>query len=188
MNINRRKFHKASGAVLLAYAVGGDLLLLSPAKPQEQKVPYQILTEEEAGLLELLSEAIVPDAQKSGISHYIDHQLAAPKADNMLILKYLGVPHPQVNFYRQALLAFKKSCPLFQKKNITDVTASELQDYVKLMIQQNPPDWHDAPPAPFFYFTLRSDAIDVTYGTMEGFSKLNIPYMAHIEPAGKGWA
>jgi hypothetical protein len=29
---------------------------------------------------------------------------------------------------------------------------------------------------------LRADAVDVVYGTMEGYEALGIPYMAHIAP------
>jgi hypothetical protein len=33
-----------------------------------------------------------------------------------------------------------------------------------------------------FWFVLRSDAVDVVYGTKEGVERLGLPYMAHIEP------
>jgi hypothetical protein len=32
------------------------------------------------------------------------------------------------------------------------------------------------------YFVLRSDAVDVVYGTMEGYESLGVPYMPHIVP------
>jgi hypothetical protein len=35
---------------------------------------------------------------------------------------------------------------------------------------------------PFVYGTLRNDAIDVAYGTVEGFARLGVPYMPHILP------
>jgi hypothetical protein len=41
--------------------------------------------------------------------------------------------------------------------------------------------WHDPPP-PFFYFVSRADAVDVVYGTLEGFRRLRVPYLAHIRP------
>ena len=34
-----------------------------------------------------------------------------------------------------------------------------------------------------FYFVSRSDAVDVVYGTIKGFHKLDIPYLAHIRPS-----
>ena len=188
MALNRRDFHKTSGAILLSYFLGGGSLLLSPAEAKSRGIPYQIFTPEEAELMALLAEAIVPGSRNAGLSHYIDHQLATPKAESMLILKYMGVQGSPVDFYRPALRAFKKSCPLFQEKNVVDIGPQDLTDYITVMSQKNPPGWDNAPPAPFFYFVLRSDAIDVTYGTMDGFDKLDIPYMAHIEPEGGGWS
>jgi hypothetical protein len=41
------------------------------------------------------------------------------------------------------------------------------------------------PPQPLFYMMVRSDAVDVVYGTKEGFDELNVPYMAHIMPPEK---
>lgn len=46
----------------------------------------------------------------------------------------------------------------------------------------NPASWTLPLPARLFYFALRSDAVDVVYGTVEGFQKLGIPYMPHIAP------
>ena len=42
------------------------------------------------------------------------------------------------------------------------------------------------PPASYMLFVLRADALDVTYGTPEGFEALDTPYMAHIMPE-KPW-
>jgi hypothetical protein len=44
-----------------------------------------------------------------------------------------------------------------------------------------PAEW-SGPPAPLFYFVTRNDAVDVFYGTREGFATLEIPYMPHILP------
>ena len=34
----------------------------------------------------------------------------------------------------------------------------------------------------FVYSILRNDAVDVVYGTVEGFARINVPYMPHILP------
>ena len=52
---------------------------------------------------------------------------------------------------------------------------------VTSMAGGQPQAW-TGPPAGLFYFTLRSDAIDVVYGTQRGFENLGVPYMAHIAP------
>ena len=41
------------------------------------------------------------------------------------------------------------------------------------------------PASPFVFGVLRSDAVDVVYGTMEGYAALGIPYMPHIAPTQK---
>jgi hypothetical protein len=49
-------------------------------------------------------------------------------------------------------------------------------------MRQNKIDGWKGPPGGFVYFLLRSDAVDVVYGTVAGYKSLDIPYMAHIEP------
>jgi len=46
--------------------------------------------------------------------------------------------------------------------------------------------WQDPLPGGFVYVVLRNDAIDVVYGTMEGYAALGVPYMPHIAPT-KRW-
>ncbi len=49
-------------------------------------------------------------------------------------------------------------------------------------MRQGKLDGWQGPPGPFVYLVTRSDAVDVVYGTMEGYESLGIPYMAHIVP------
>ena len=62
---------------------------------------------------------------------------------------------------------------------------SERHAFVDLMRQNKVEGWQ-GPPGPFVYLVLRSDAVDVVYGTMEGYAGLGIPYMPHIAPT-KRW-
>ena len=59
------------------------------------------------------------------------------------------------------------------------------RDFVDAM-RQNKIDGWQGPPGALVYFVLRSDAVDVVYGTMEGYQQLGVPYMAHIAPE-KRW-
>ena len=52
-------------------------------------------------------------------------------------------------------------------------------------VRQNKLEGWKGPAGPFVYLILRSDAVDVVYGTMAGYEALNIPYMAHIAPTNK---
>ena len=44
------------------------------------------------------------------------------------------------------------------------------------------PDQWQGPPSPLVYVLLRGDAVDVVYGTVEGFERLGVPYLPHILP------
>ena len=43
-------------------------------------------------------------------------------------------------------------------------------------MRQNKLEGWQGPARAFVYFLLRSDAVDVVYGTMEGYASLGIPY------------
>ena len=53
-------------------------------------------------------------------------------------------------------------------------------------MRQNKIEGWQGRPGGFVYMVLRSDAVDVVYGTMEGYEALGIPYQAHIAPE-KRW-
>jgi hypothetical protein len=53
-------------------------------------------------------------------------------------------------------------------------------------MRQNKVESWQGPAGGFVYFLLRSDAVDVVYGTVEGYAALGIPYMPHIAPT-KRW-
>lgn len=186
MKINRRNFSLTGGALTLAFMLGDGTIMLTPAQAKAQKIPLRILNKNQAFLIDLLGDAIVPGAKAAGLSHYIDHQLSVKHQDNLLILRYLRVDPPFEDFYMSSLSAFERTITQKYNKKPADINEKEMSEFITLMMQKNPEHWsspgNQAPPAPFFYFVLRSDAIDVTYGTMDAFDRLDIPYMAHIEP------
>jgi hypothetical protein len=93
-----------------------------------------------------------------------------------LICKYLGVDVPaQVEFYQTLAGNLRKALT-------TERSTSEL---VSAMWSDTQANW-EGPPASYMLFILRADALDVTYGTPDGFERLGIPYMAHIMPE-KPW-
>ena len=61
------------------------------------------------------------------------------------------------------------------------LSPSDKRDFINPMRQNKAAGWQ-GPPGPFIYAVLRSDAVDVVYGTMEGYEALGVPYMAHIAP------
>jgi hypothetical protein len=53
-------------------------------------------------------------------------------------------------------------------------------------MRQNKVTGWQGPTGSFVYLVLRSDAVDVVHGTMDGYEALGIPYMPHIAPE-KRW-
>lgn len=162
--------------------VGGEVLRVSPRAAQAAGLPYQILTDEEVATLQALAEAIVPGASEAGISHFIDKQLGANAQDSLLMLKYLGVPASGfTGFYQSGLRNAARLAQTRFAKSWEGLSSKEAEQLLVELNSNAELEW-DGPPAAFFFFVLRSDACDVVYGTADGFARLGVPLMAHIEP------
>ena len=70
-------------------------------------------------------------------------------------------------------------------RRFAQLTEAEQRGFVNNMRQNKVEGWQ-GPAGGFVYFLLRSDAVDVVYGTVEGYAALGIPYMPHIAPT-KRW-
>ena len=185
MAYSRRTFVKqgaAGGVALFTFLVGGCEKQLTPAEARVTSVPYGTLDAAQVSTLEALGEVLLPGSAAAGIAHYIDHQLAGPPADSMLMLKYLGVPAPFADFYRGGLAGTESAARKQFGQSFTALGASDAKSLVAGMAKGDLQGW-SGPPAGLFYFVLRNDAVDATYGTMQGFEQLGVPYMAHIAPA-----
>ena len=181
MNLDRRRFLRDSG-IVLSVAVAGDILSLSPRAALAAGLPYQVLSGQEVSALEAVAEALVPGARDAGIAHYIDKQLAAAPQDSLLMLKYLGVsPAEYLGFYRGGLAAAVHFAQARLGKAWPLLDPGQAQALLAAIASGETADW-DGPAAPFFHFVIRSDACDVVYGTEAGFARIDMPYMAHIEP------
>lgn len=184
VNTQRRRFIQSGGLGLLAFSLGGLTLMLTPQQARARAVPFSLLKPAEVSTLEALGEILLPGARDAGIAHFVDHQLAADAADCLLLIRYLDVPPPYSDIYRPALAALDAASLLAHKKAFTALAENDAINLVRAMSTGNPEGWQ-GPPAPLFYFAVRSDAVDVVYGTEEGFARLGIPYMAHIRPTAK---
>ena len=70
-------------------------------------------------------------------------------------------------------------------KTFTQLSTVDQRELVGLIRQNKIEGWTGRPGA-IVYAVLRADAVDVVYGTMEGYEALGIPYMPHIPPE-KRW-
>jgi len=181
--IERRAFMQGAGA--LAFMVGGAEVLLTPGEARAQGVPLRSLKPDEAETIEALGETLVPDARKAGIANFIDQQISIPAEEALLEARILNVRPPYANFYRAAIGAIDRTSAARGGKRFALLEAAAQHEFIDLMRQNKIEGWQ-GPPGPFVYLVLRSDAVDVVYGTMAGYEALGIPYMPHIAPT-KRW-
>jgi len=178
---SRRAFIRNSGIGLLTFCVAGCEVELTPEEARQQEIPFQVLNPDEVRTLEALGESLLPGSAAAGLAHFIDHQLNAVPQEQLLMIKYLGVSPPFAPFYSGGLAALDATAGAHHGSRFSALNEKRRNQLVGQMAQANPDGWQ-GPPAPFFYFVLRNDAIDVVYGTKEGVEGLGMPYMAHIEP------
>ena len=179
--MKRRDFMRGSAAGALAYTVGGAQVLLSAREARAQGVPFRLLKADEAETLEALGETLLPGARAAGVAHFVDQQLSVPPEEALLEARILNVKPPYVNFYRAAVGAIDRASQARSGRRFASLNAVEQREFVDLMRQNKLEGWQ-GPPGPFVYLVTRSDAVDVVFGTLEGYASLGIPYMAHIPP------
>jgi hypothetical protein len=184
--IERRALMKGAALAALAFSVDGTRVLLSPREAYAQNIPFRTLTLQQAEALDAIGETLVPGAQAAGISHFVDQQLSIPAEEALIEARILNIRPPYANFYRAALGAIDRTSHANNNdRGFVQLSMSERRDFVDQMRQNKVAGWQ-GPPGPFVYLVLRSDAVDVVYGTMDGYAALGVPYMPHIEPT-KRW-
>jgi len=184
--IERRALMKGAALSALAFTAGGVEVLLSPRQARAQNIAFGTLNADQVATLEALGDTLVPGAKQAGISHFVDQQLSIPPEQALLEARILNIRPPYANFYRAALGAIDKASKAHNAdRGFAQLNDSERHAFVDLMRQNKVEGWQ-GPPGPFVYLVLRSDAVDVVYGTMDGYAALGIPYMPHIAPE-KRW-
>lgn len=179
MNASRRTALGALG--MLPFIVGGCTEWLTPGDARSRDVPLTTLDETQARLLERFGDVLLPGASDAGIAHFVDHHLGVPAADSLLMLRYLDVPSPYADFYRGGLAALDAHARKLHGAGFAALDDGLANLLVGQIISAQPEGW-EGPPAPFFTFVVRSDAVDVVYGTRGGLARLGVPVMAHLEP------
>lgn len=185
-DMQRRAFIKGAAIGTLAFTVGGAEVMLTPRQAHAQNVPLRTLAPDHAATLGAMGEALVPGAKAAGITSFVDQQLSIPPEEALLEARIMNVRPPFGNFYRAALSAIDgASVAKYDGRGFAKLTAAEQHDFVDLMRQNKLDNWK-GPGAGFVYFLLRTDAVDVVYGTMDGYSHLGVPYQPHIAPT-RSW-
>jgi hypothetical protein len=184
-SIGRRGFVKGATLGALAFSVGGVEVLMAPGEARARNVPFRLLDGHQGETLEALGETLVPQAREAGIAHYIDQQLSVPPQESLLQARIFNFRPPFAEFYRSILVTIDGSSRKLFDKEFAQLTAKDQHEFVDRMRQNKIEGW-TGKPAALAYAVLRADAVDVVYGTMEGYEALGIPYMPHIPPE-KRW-
>jgi hypothetical protein len=186
VKLTRRSFvDKAvkSSLLCLTYNIGGVSLLMTPEEARAQGMPLKKLSEQQARQLDILAEALVPTSSKLGVVQFVDHQLNEDPNEALLIAKYFGIAPPYVNFYAKGLEVAAGVAQSTLGKPLEELNADELVTLIRTIAPAE--TIVDGFPIFLFNMCLRSDAVDVVYGTPAGFERLNVPYMQHILPPEK---
>jgi hypothetical protein len=177
--ITRRELLSKMGTGLAVITISTAWGEITPAEAKVKGRPFRILTATEAIYLDEFADILLPGSREAGISHYVDDQLG--RENPLLLLKYMNYPSAYVDFYRLGLSALNRLSLSRYKGSFDKINEEQKMELVREISQKNPAEWN-GPPAPLFYFVVRNDAVDVYYGTPQGFEKLGVPYMAHIMP------
>ncbi|SDX86127.1 Gluconate 2-dehydrogenase subunit 3 [Ruegeria halocynthiae] len=145
-----------------------------------ENTSHKIFTTTEAKTLTAWCAAIVSGAEEAGVAQFVDQNLAGDQAASLLLLRYLDASD-MAGFYRKGISGIEKECLHRFGLPFVQVTDDQRVEMIQAAIASDMQVWTDPDPN-FFYFISRSDAVDVVYGTQEGFAELNIPYLAHIPP------
>jgi hypothetical protein len=179
--MERRVFLKGAGMGMLAFTVGGASVLMTPGQARAQNVPFRLLKAHEAETIEAIGETLVPGARGAGVAHFVDQQVSVTPGEALLEARQLNVKPPFINFYRAAISAVDKAAEARSGKLFAALGGADQAAFVDAM-RQNKIDGWQGPAGGFVYLVMRSDAVDVVYGTMEGYQQLGVPYMPHIAP------
>jgi hypothetical protein len=179
--MERRVFLKGASMGMLAFTVGGAEILMTPGEARARAVPFRLLSGDEAETLEALGETLVPGAREAGVAHFIDQQVSVTPGEALLEARIVNVRPPYINFYRAAIAGIDKASAARNGKRFAALSATEQHDFIDQLRQNKVEGWQ-GPPAGQVYFVLRSDAVDVVFGTMDGYESLGVPYLPHIAP------
>jgi Gluconate 2-dehydrogenase subunit 3 len=184
-NIGRRGFVKGATFSALAFTVGGAEIIMSAGEARARGVPFRLLDGHQGDTLEALGETLVPQARESGIAHFIDQQLSVPAHESLLQARIFNFRPPYAEFYRAAIVSVDGASHRMFGRDFAGLAPADAHAFVNQMRQNKIDGWAGKPGA-LVYAVLRADAVDVVYGTMEGYEALGIPYMPHIAPE-KRW-
>lgn len=182
--MKRRAFMQGAAATTFVFTVAGVDRSLTPAQAYAEGATLRVLTSEQGDALGAFGEALVPGARSAGLAQFVDHQCSLPPHQALLALRIANGQPPYADFYVKALGEIDRQCQARFGKAFAALTESDQRAFIDLLRQGKHDDWR-GPPQGFIYSIMREDGVDVVYGTVEGFERLGVPYMAHVLPTAR---
>jgi len=173
VNPQRRRLLQQAPLLGLGMLIGEDA--------QAARRRPSILPNAQSDILALWADTLVPGAKTAGVVPFVIDQLSRPRDAACLTLRYLDWPGDYADFYRHGIAAVEAAAQSSRSSSFNALSASQRADLVGAILAGKLENWQ-GPPADLFYFVTRSDAVDVVYGTVSGFARLDIPYRPHIVP------
>ncbi len=181
----RRQFVKAATIGVLAFTVRGADVLLTPRQARAQGVSFRVLAPAEVKTLEAVGESLAIGARQAGIAHFVDQQLTVPPHYALFSLRASEVRPPYLDFYRDALAAIERAAKSAHGREYGELGEADKLEFVTLFSRGQIKGWDGKASQAAVYTALRNDAVDVVYGTVEGFGRIGVPYLPHILPERK---
>jgi hypothetical protein len=178
---DRRQVLRSTAAGIFLFQLGGCDDWLTAREAREKGADFRHLETGEIATLEAFGEALVPGAREAGIAHFVDANLLCPHADSLLTIRYLDVLPPYGPFYATGLAALNAYSRQAENAPFAELDDEAAARVVRPMLAGAMTGW-EGPPPPLLYLAVRSDAADLVYGTRDAFDRMNVPYLAHIDP------
>ena len=186
--IERRAFMRGAGFGALAFTVGGVEVLLTPGRRGRKGVPLRTLTADAGRRRSTRSgETLVPGAREAGDHTFRRSADLDSGGGGTARGAHSQRPPALCEFLPRGARRDRSREPSAERwpPRSRSSTRPSSATFVDNMRQNKIEGWQ-GPSGGFVYTVLRSDAVDVVYGTMDGYAALGIPYMAHIAPT-KRW-
>ncbi len=180
-SLNRRKFIANLSSSVVAL---GALGIISPAGLAAadgcHSKKLRVFSKSEAATYAAWGDVLAIGAAKAGVAQFVDKYLAKPYPESLLLLRLLQNP-PFDDFYTGGIAGINQESEARFSRPFLALNDEQRNTVVNAAATSTTIAW-TTPTPNFFYFVSRSDAVDVVYGTVKGFHKLDIPYLPHIRP------
>lgn len=176
----RRSFIRGATIGALAFTIGGAEVLLTPAQARAQGVAFKVLTPAEVRTLEMIGDVLAIGARQAGIAHFVDQQLGVPPGYALFSVRVADIRPPYVEFYRNALATIDAAAQA--PGGFAALSEADQFAFVGRLSRGEVAGWNGRVSQAAVYAALRNDAVDVVYGTVDGFARIGVPYLPHILP------